>query len=57
MSHDFCACFRAVASPTKLSCTQRTKVNNFQRLFVVAVQLFLSEWFVRLPSESGVLVF
>ena len=57
MSHDFCACFRAVASPAKLSCTQRTRVNNFQRLFMVAVQLFLPRWPVRLQSESGVPVF
>ena len=56
MSHDFCACFRAVASPTKLY--PKTKGYNFQKLFmVVAVLLFLSKWFVRLPSESGVLVF
>ena len=56
MSHDFCACFRAVASPAKLY--PKTKGYNFQELFtVVAVPLFLSKWFVRLPSESSVLVF
>ena len=49
-------CFRALASPTKLY--PKTKGYNFQKLFmVVAVPLFLSKWFVRLPSESGVLVF
>ena len=57
MLYYFCTCFRAVASPTKLSCTKRTRV-NFQRLFMmVAVPLFLPRWFVRLQSESGVLVF
>ena len=50
-------CLEAVASPTKLSCTQRTRV-NFQRLFMMmAVPLFLPTWFVRLQSESGVLMF
>ena len=44
-------------SSAKLSCTQRTRVNNFQRLFVVAVQLSLPRWPVRLQSESGVPVF
>ena len=29
MLYYFCTCFRAVASPAKLSCTQRTRVNNF----------------------------
>ena len=57
MFYYFCTCFRAVASPAKFSCTQRTRV-NFQRLFMmVAVPLFLPRWFVWLQSESGVLVF
>ena len=56
MLYDF-KCFRAVTSSAKLSCTQRTRVNNFQRLFMVAVQLFLPRWFVQLQSESGVPVF
>ena len=34
MLYYFCTCFRAVASPTKLSCTQRTRV-NFPRLFMM----------------------
>ena len=34
MLYYFCTCFRAVASPTKLSCTQSTRV-NFQRLFMM----------------------
>ena len=56
MSHDFCACFRALASPAKLY--PKTKGYNFPKLFmVVAVPLFLSRWFVQLLSESGVLVF
>ena len=56
MSHDFCACFRAVASPTKLY--PKTKGYNFQKLFtVVAVLLFLSRWPVGLQSESSVPVF
>ena len=57
MLYYFCTCFRAVTSLAKLSCTQRTRV-NFQRLFMmVVVPLFLPSWFVRLQSESGVLVF
>ena len=56
MLYDF-KCFRAITSPAKLSCTQRTRV-NFQRLFMmVFVSLFLPTWFVRLQSESGILVF
>ena len=55
MLYDF-ECPRAVASPTKLY--PKTKGYNFQMLsMVVAVPLFLSKWFVRLSSESGVLVF
>ena len=57
MLYDFHVCLEAVASPTKLSCTQRRRV-NFQRLFMmVVVPFFLPRWFVRLQSESGVLVF
>ena len=44
-------------APQNLSFTQRTRVNNFQRFFVVGVQLFLPRWFVQLQSESGVPVF
>ena len=57
MLYDFHVCLEAVASPAKLSCTQRTRANNFQRLFMMlALPLFLTRWFVRLQSESGVLV-
>ena len=34
MLYDFCTCLEAVASPTKLFFTQRTRV-NFQRLFMM----------------------
>ena len=50
--------FRAVASPAKLSCIQRTRANIFQRLFVMELlPLILPLWFVPFQSESGVLVF